>query len=507
MTFRNQAVYLVNIIFLLYLDVVFINNSQIFCFFFMIILQILDYGYNNAILTGFSLKQLVIEGISFCFPDANLYFCGYPKCFTNLPYMGKLKLSHLAETLIASEIVRLGAAIKEKIKGGDHIYNYTIGDFDSTQFPIPEGLQNDIVNAYVEGYTTYPAAEGELDLRKAVADFIEKNEGISYTPLEILISCGGRPLIYSIFRSIVDKGDKVIYPVPSWNNNHYAHFTDAEHIVIEATKENNFMPTAAQIQPHIKGATLLALCSPLNPTGTVFSKEELEAICDLVIEENESRAEGEKKLYLMYDQIYWTLTYGDTKHYNPVSLRPKMKDYTVFVDGVSKAFASTGVRVGWSMGPAEVIVKMRSLNSHVGSWAPMAEQKAVAKFLSREDEVHAYLKHFKSEVEFRLRKLYEGFKQLKSEGFSVDSIIPQAAIYLTVQIDLVGKQTAAGDVLEDQAAVTEYLLSEAKLALVPFGYFGAGRESSWYRLSVGCCKKEDIDTVISKLKQALKKLI
>lgn len=421
--------------------------------------------------------------------------------------MSKLKFSHLADTLIASEIVRLGGAIKEKIKNGEHIYNYTIGDFDSSQFPIPEGLLKEIIQAYKDGYTTYPGAEGELDLRKAVADFIEKNEGIHYTPQEVLISCGGRPLIYSIFRSIVDKGDKVIYPVPSWNNNHYAHFTDAKHVVIEATKENNFMPTAAQIAPHIKGATLLALCSPLNPTGTVFSKEELEAICDLVIAENETRPEGEKKLYLMYDQIYWTLTYGNTRHYNPVSLRPQMKNYTVFVDGISKSFASTGVRVGWSLGPAELIVKMRSLNSHIGSWAPMAEQKAVAKFLSRDSEVQEYLTGFKSEVEYRLQKLYEGFKQLKSEGFSVDAIIPQAAIYLTVQIDLVGKQTSDGNVLEDQAAVTEYLLSEAKLAMVPFGFFGAGRESNWYRLSVGCCKKEEIDTVFIQLKEALKKLI
>ncbi len=420
--------------------------------------------------------------------------------------MGKLKLSHLAETLIASEIVRLGASIKEKIKAGEHIYNYTIGDFDSCEFPIPAGLQQEIVHAYNSGYTTYPAAEGELDLRRSVSAFIEKYEGIHYSPQEILVAAGGRPLIYAVFRAIVDKGDKVIYPVPSWNNNHYAHFTDAEHIIIESTKENNFMPTAAQIAPHIKGATLLALCSPLNPTGTVFSKEELEAICDLVIEENEQRGESEKKLYMMYDQIYWTLTYGETKHYNPVSLRPKMKDYTVFIDGISKAFAATGVRVGWSLGPAEVIVKMRSLNSHVGSWAPMAEQKAVAKFLDQGENVQQYLQHFKKEIEYRLRAIYEGFKKLKEEGLSVDAIIPQAAIYLTVQIDLVGKQTDDGAVLEDQSAVTEYILSEAKLALVPFGFFGAGRESNWYRLSVGCCKKEEIDTVIVKLREALLKL-
>jgi aspartate aminotransferase len=420
--------------------------------------------------------------------------------------MGKHKLSQLAETLIASEIVRLGATIKEKIRNGEHIYNYTIGDFDSSQFPIPALLLEEIIQAYKDGKTTYPAAEGELDLRKAVSAFIEKTQAVVYSPKEILISAGGRPLIYAIYRTIVDKGDKVIYPVPSWNNNHYIRFTDGEHVIIESTKENNFMPTAAQIAPHIKGATLLALCSPLNPTGTTFNEIELEAICDLIIEENKNRNPSEKKLYLMYDQIYCTLIFGETKHFNPVALRPAMKEYTVFVDGISKAFAATGVRVGWSMGPEEVITKMRSLNSHIGCWAPMAEQHAVAKFLERYDEVQLYLEHFKSEVEFRLRKIYEGFQHLKNEGFSVDAIVPQAAIYLTVQINLVGKKTVDGKLLNEQSDVTEYLLSEAKLALVPFGAFGAGKESNWYRISVGCCKKEEIETVLKQLKEALEKL-
>ena len=420
--------------------------------------------------------------------------------------MSNHKHSQLAETLIASEIVKLGALIKEKIKEGNAIYNYTIGDFDSSQFPIPAELLQDIINAYREGYTTYPAADGELDLRKSVAAFIEKNEGLTYAPSEILIACGGRPLIYSIFRSLIDKKDKVIYPVPSWNNNHYTHFTEGEHIHIVSTRENNFMPTAAQIAPHLKGASLLALCSPLNPTGTVFGKEELESICDLVIAENESRTPGDKKLYVMYDQIYWTLTFGETKHYNPVTLRPKMKAYTVFVDGISKAFAATGVRVGWSMGPQELIAKMRSINSHIGSWAPMAEQKAVARFLANDSAVENYLTHFKEEVSYRLTHLYNGFIQLKSEGFNVDAINPQAAIYLTVQINLVGKTTEDGITLSKQEEVTEYILNKAKLALVPFGYFGADRESNWYRMSVGCCKKEEIESVIKSLREALQQL-
>ncbi|MEP6582699.1 MAG: pyridoxal phosphate-dependent aminotransferase, partial [Ginsengibacter sp.] len=313
------------------------------------------------------------------------------------------KLSHLAETLIGSEIVRLGADIKEKIKSGETIYNFTIGDFDSSIFPIPEKLEQEIIEAYKNKNTTYPLAEGILALRESVSKFIKERELLDYDVNEILIAAGGRPLIYALYRAIVDRDDKVIYSVPSWNNNHYVHFVEGRHEVIETTSENNFMPAAKDIQPHIKDAVLIALCSPLNPTGTIFEKEELEAICDLVLEENMRRSDEEKKLYVMYDQMYWTLTYGDSQHYNPVSLRPEMKDYTIFIDGISKAFAATGVRVGWALGPTHVLAKMRAINSHVGAWSPMAEQNATAKYLLQTAAINEYLTHFKRELEERLQ--------------------------------------------------------------------------------------------------------
>lgn len=313
-------------------------------------------------------------------------------------------------------------------------------------------------------------------------------------------------MIYALYRAIVDKGDKVIYAVPSWNNNHYVHFTEGVHAIIETSAENNFMPVAAQIKPHIKDAVLLALCSPLNPTGTIFKKEELEEICDLVIAENERRGEGEKKLYVMYDQMYWTLLYKDSVHYNPVSLRPQMKAYTIFIDGISKAFAATGVRVGWALGPKKIIAKIKAINSHIGAWSPMAEQHATAEYLLNTTDVDSYLSHFKDEIYIRLKNIYEGFKQLKSEGFPVDSIAPQGAIYLTVQFDLAGKTTSSGNVLKDQSAVTDFILNEAKLAVVPFYAFGASASSSWYRLSVGTCKREEIPKMLGNLKDALKRI-
>jgi aspartate aminotransferase len=130
----------------------------------------------------------------------------------------------------------------------------------------------------------------------------------------------------------------------------------------------------------------------------------------------------------------------------------------------------------------------------------------VAKYLLQKDAIEVYLKHFKMEVEFRLRSIYEGFIGLKTKGFSVDAVAPQAAIYLTIKIDLVGKTTAEGKLLATQMDVTSYILAEAKLAVVPFSAFGGGANNPWYRLSVGTSKKEEIPQMLEKLEDALGKL-
>lgn len=420
--------------------------------------------------------------------------------------MNHSPLSHLAETLIGSEIVKLGNAISERIRNGEKIYNYTIGDFDPHIFPIPQELEALIIESYKKHYTNYPAADGIVELRSAVSAFIKEREGLDYATNEIQIASGGRPLIYTIFKAIVDKGDKVIYATPSWNNNHYVHLTDGQHCVIDCAVENNFMPTAAAIAPHIEGATLVCLCTPQNPTGTTLTQSALEEICDLILAENKKRKPEQKKLYLLFDQMYWTLTFGDTVHVNPVSLRPEMKAYTVFVDGISKAFAATGVRVGWSLGPAPVIAKMKAILSHVGAWAPMAEQKAVAAYLTNTEAIDQYLLHFKKEIELRLHLFYKGFIALKEKGYPVDAVAPQAAIYLTIKLDLKGKQTSDGRVLNTQADVTDFILSEAKLAIVPFTAFGADPQNPWYRLSVGTSHTEDITAMFLQLEKALETL-
>jgi aspartate aminotransferase len=183
-----------------------------------------------------------------------------------------------------------------------------------------------------------------------------------------------------------------------------------------------------------------------------------------------------------------------------------MKDYTVFIDGISKCFAATGVRVGWSFGPRRIMDKMRAILSHVGAWAPKAEQVATAQFLKNRLAVNSFLDKFKNEVDERLVNFYKGFSQLKKDGFRVDCIAPQAAIYLTVKFDLKGMKTAEGKILSSQSEVTNYILNEAKLALVPFNAFGSSNDSTWYRLSVGTCNKNEIPEVFNSLRKVLSQL-
>ena len=418
-----------------------------------------------------------------------------------------MKTSKLAEGLKGSEIIKIAGEVNALKAQGEVIYNQTIGDFDSNIFPIPKELKQEIITAYNNNLTNYPAANGMEPLRVSVSNYLSENLGLDYTKDEILISGGARPLIYAIYQTILDINDTVLYPVPSWNNDAYTYLARNQSIVIETKPENKFMPTAEDIRPHIKDINLIALCSPLNPTGTTFDKETLLEISNLVVEENKRRAaEQIKPLYVLYDQIYWQLTYGKTVHYNPVQLVEEMRDYTIFIDGISKAFAATGVRVGWAFGPTQVIHKMKALLSHIGAWSPKAEQMATASYLSNFEATSTYLTNIKEELNDRLISFYDHFTKLQSKGYPVKAIEPEAALYLTVQFDLIGKQIREGTILEDIKAVTSYLLQEAKLAIVPFYAFGAANDSNWFRLSVGTAKKEDILTIFELLEKALKEL-
>jgi len=417
-----------------------------------------------------------------------------------------MHVSQMAGSLIGSEIIKIGNEVNDMIRKGEQICNLTIGDFDPSIYPIPDELRTAITDAYLAGNTNYPPANGMADLRTAAAAFLEQRLGLPYSPADLLVAGGSRPLIYATYLALLDPGDKVVFPVPSWNNNHYCHLSGAEAVMVETSAEHNFMPTAAELAPHLPGATLLALCSPLNPTGTMFSRAGLLEICDLVLAENQRRASDEKPLYLLYDQIYWLLTFGDAQHVDPISLRPELRDYVIYIDGISKCLAATGVRVGYAFGPSVVIDKMKAILGHVGAWAPKAEQVAVAAYLGQTEAVDRFLVTFKQKIQHSLDTLYHGLQDLKAQGYPVDAVAPMGAIYLTAKLDVLGKTTPDGQVLHTTKDLTSYLISAARLALVPFSAFGNDDTAPWFRMSVGGASQAAIEAALPRLRTALDEL-
>jgi aspartate aminotransferase len=386
---------------------------------------------------------------------------------------------------------------------GAAVCNLTVGDFAPAEFPAPRALVDGIVDALRAGETNYPPSDGMPQLRQAVSAFYRQWLGLEYGVESILVTGGSRPGLYATYRALVDPGEAVVYPVPSWNNNHYVHLSGARGVPIFCRAEDAFLPTRAALEDAVREARLLVLNSPLNPSGTAFTADQLAEICDLVLEENARRGPGARPLFLLYDQVYWMLTFGSTTHVNPVSLRPAMRDYTVFVDGISKSFAATGVRVGWIVAPADLTRKMAALLGHVGAWAPRAEQLATARLLADAPAIEAYHDGMRYEVYARLEALYDGLLKLRGRGLPVEAVMPMGAIYLSARFELHGAATPSGAVLRTNDDIRHYLLEAAGAAVVPFQAFGLNEETGWFRLSVGAVSHAEIPPMLERLEGAL----
>lgn len=409
--------------------------------------------------------------------------------------------SAMALGMVASKILVIAYAVKERIKAGDRVSDFTVGDFDPRQFRIPATLRQHLVEAIDAGLTNYPPADGIPELRQAVCNHYRRHLGVSYPADAVIVSSGARPLLYGAYRCLVDPGEKVVTPAPGWNNDNFCQLVGAQHVVVPSRPDHAFMPTAEALAPHLEGARLLVLCSPMNPTGTMIREGQLRAICELVLEENRRRErDGGRCLYLVYDQVYRMLTFGDVPHVTPVSVAPEMARYTLLVDAISKGFAATGLRVGWMAGPPFVMKRIRALMTHVGAWAPKPEQLATARMLEDDAAIDAWLAEFHGGLRARLDRLYGAFAAWQAEGLPVEAIAPEGAIYLSVRFDLEGRPG-----LPDEDAVRMYLLREAGCAVVPFSAFGDHHNRGWFRFSVGAVSLDDIDACLPRLRAALER--
>jgi len=295
--------------------------------------------------------------------------------------------------------------------------------------------------------------------------------------------------------------------VPSWNNDLYAHHVGGVPVAVPCGPETGFQPTRELLRPHLREARLLVLCSPLNPAGTVLPAEMLRGICEDVLAENAARAtRSGRALFVLYDQVYRKLCFGGAQHATPPGMLPEMARYTIFSDGISKALAATGLRVGWAVGPADVIERMNPLLSQIGTWAPRPQQAAVAEVLQDQTALETFLSRFRNEIHTRLERLRGVLLRLKGTGLPVDCLAPQGAIYLAAKFDLVGRRTPDGPTLETNEDIRRYLLDAARVGIVPLDAFGASLPG-WFRMSIGAVSLEDIDALGVRLEAALRSLV
>jgi aspartate aminotransferase len=409
-------------------------------------------------------------------------------------------LSRLAEGLIGSEVLRIAGEVRAVLASGRDVLNLTVGDFDPREFPMPATFRDGVKAALDAGHSNYPPSNGVPELRRAIVEFIRREFELDY-PLESVVVAGGaRPLIYATYKTLVDPGETVVFPVPSWNNNHYVYLTGARGVPLPVRREHGFHPSPEQIAAVLPQARLLSLCSPLNPTGTNMKPEALASISRMVVEENARRAgTGQRPVYLMFDQVYWATSFESGLPLTPPALVPEVAPYTVLIDAISKSLASTGLRVGWALAHPAVTARLSDFLGHVGAWAPKAEQVATAGFISDAAAFREFRGQMAERLGVRLRALHAGLTRLRERGLAIEAVEPQGTLYLSARFPV--GVTVAGRRLESNDDVRRLMLEEAGFAVVPFQAFGVEGEDGWCRLSVGAASLAGIEAGLARLER------
>ncbi len=414
-------------------------------------------------------------------------------------------LNGLAEGMGGSRILAIASEVRELAAQGVKVCNLTVGDFSPDHFRPPAPFVEELSQLVKDGHTNYPPSDGTLELKHAIVDFYERRLGLRFPIESVIVGSGARPPLFSAYDCFLSPGDVLVYAVPSWNNHYYAYLNQVEAVAIQTRAEDGFMPTLEQIKPHLKRARVLHLNSPLNPTGTCISEEAMRDIAQAIVDENKRREEAdEPSLLLIYDMVYWLLTYGETVHHDPISLVPEVARYCVYVDAISKSMASTGLRVGWGIAAPYLQNAFKALIGHTGAWAPKPEQLATAKFFNNDVQVDAWLDDFRGRLQERLDLIKRRFDEMAESGLPVAAIAPQGAIYLSIQVDLIGRSLPDGSVVTSSEDIRSFLLHKAQVAVVPFEAFGLEDAQGWLRMSVGAVGVDELGAGLDRIEAALR---
>ncbi len=357
------------------------------------------------------------------------------------------RISKRAAGVNPSLTLAIDAKAKQLKSEGQDVVGFGAGEPD---FPTPQHIQDAAIEAMRAGMTKYTPSSGLPALRQAVADKFLRDQGLTYKPSQIIISCGGKHSCYNVIITLCQEGDEVIIPAPYWvSYPEMVTMAGATPVFVSATDATEFKITPEQLRQAITPRTkLFILNSPSNPTGSVYTREELKALADICVE---------KGVLIMSDEIYEKLVYNGTEHVSVASLSPEIFEHTIIVHGLSKAYSMTGWRIGVTAAPAPIAHAIEAVQSHSTSNAvSFAQSGAIAALNGSQDHLPVWLAEYKRRRDYAWKRL--------SGMPGISCVLAQGAFYLFPNISATGLKSV------DFAA---RLLEEEKVAVVPGIAFGS----------------------------------
>ncbi len=357
-----------------------------------------------------------------------------------------MKINRRIAGLVASSTLAITARAKELRAQGHDVVNFGAGEPD---FDTPETIKQAAIAAIQNGFTKYTPSVGTLSLRQEIAKKFKRDNGLDYKPSQIVVSCGAKHSIYCIIQVLADDGDEVLIPAPYWvSYPEMVKLAGAVPVFIETTPETGLKVTPAALKKAItKKTRIFILNSPSNPTGVVYSKEEILALAEICVAHD---------IWILSDEIYEKLIYDIAQYTSVASLSPEIYKKTITVNGVSKAYSMTGWRIGYAAGPEEVMEHIKKFQDHSTSNPTSISQAASEAALKMpEDEIRAMTAEFKRRRDL-LMSLVDGIPE-------ISYIFPQGAFYLFCDISKLG----------DSEKVAQAILNDVKVAFIPGDGFGA----------------------------------